>query len=127
MSFGQLPPTQVIESEGDEFCDDCETTPCQCVHVEEEQDDERAPPEGSSRGRKIQRTSRFPQVQARPTYKREREGVVGPYFEEDFDGPDVDEYLSQWDITDSTKIGLCRTYANYLAQRTRTKAAPAKK
>lgn len=126
MSFGQLPPTQVVSDE-DEFCDDCETTPCQCVHVEAEEDDERVPPQGSSRGRKIQRTSRFPEVQTRAPYKREREGVVGPYYEEDDIGPDIDEYLAQWDLPDSTKIGLCRTYANYLAQRTRTSKAPAKK
>jgi len=31
--------------------------------------------------------------------------------------PDLAWYLSQWDMSDLQRIGLCRTYANYLSAR----------
>lgn len=74
---------------------------------------------GSSRGRKSARDSvKAPGAPQKIAYQKRRIGVVGDYWEEET--PDLDEYLAQWDITDATKIGLCRTYANYLAQRSRT-------
>lgn len=47
--------------------------------------------------------------------------------EEDMDDPfsaeepDLDEYFDQFGLTDQERIGMCRTYANYLAQKVRTR------
>lgn len=35
--------------------------------------------------------------------------------------PDLDEYLNQWNLSFAVKIGICRTYANYLAASHRKK------
>ncbi len=42
--------------------------------------------------------------------------------EEDMDvlgQPDLGDYFGQWDMPPSSEIALCRTYANYLAQKTK--------
>lgn len=48
-----------------------------------------------------------------------------PYFPAEYDDfndpPNLEEYLGQWDITYAVKIGICRTYANYLAASNRKK------
>ncbi len=42
------------------------------------------------------------------------------YEEEDVLGqPDLGDYFGQWDMPPASEIALCRTYANYLAQKTK--------
>ncbi len=35
--------------------------------------------------------------------------------------PDLAEYFAQWELNDPAVIAICRTYANYLAAKTRPK------
>ncbi len=35
--------------------------------------------------------------------------------------PDLAEYFAQWELSDAGCIAICRTYANYLAAKTRPK------
>lgn len=112
-AFEVLPPTQVIPEDDEDFLEEGD-----------EGDDVEEPSEerlGSIRERKIVRDAYGPYHAARRPVRREREGVVGPYYEDDFQGPALDEYLAQWDLSDSQKIGLLRTYANFLAAQTRTR------
>jgi len=39
-------------------------------------------------------------------------------------GPDLNDYFSHFDLTEFQVIAMCRTYANYLAQKARTTAKP---
>jgi len=36
-------------------------------------------------------------------------------------GPDLNEYFAKFDLTEFQVIAMCRTYANYLAQKARSK------
>lgn len=38
------------------------------------------------------------------------------------EGPDLGEYFAEFDLTEQQQIAMCRTYANYLAQRCRARA-----
>ena len=46
--------------------------------------------------------------------------------EEDYESfhPDLTAYFAQFDISDQQQIAMCRTYANYLAQRLRSRLPP---
>lgn len=41
--------------------------------------------------------------------------------------PDLQEYFAQWDLDETQVIAICRTYANYLAQRVRSRWGNVKK
>lgn len=41
--------------------------------------------------------------------------------------PDLQGYFSQWDLDETQVIAICRTYANYLAQRVRSRWGNVKK
>lgn len=113
--YDLLPPTQEIPDD-EEYEDDpgSDEVPDQ----DEDEVDERP---GSARMRKIVRDSHGPYRTPQRSFRREIQGVVGPYYQTEHQAPDLDDYLSQWDLSDREKVGLCRTYANYLSAKNRSK------
>lgn len=53
----------------------------------------------------------------------ERKRDLARWKEEELEeGPDLGEYFAEFDLTEQQQIAMCRTYANYLAQRCRARA-----
>lgn len=94
-------------------CQECgravEACVCESQLDEEDVEEEDPEPEITRRGKRVRQF--------------EQSMKCDEHYDAFYEEPDLRSYFSQFSMTEASQIALCRTWANYLAQKTRVKSS----